>query len=63
MSNNYELKRFSSTFLQFQSFLNSVRSQLKESEISMRQGIETALNNIAWHSLHYDTLSSYFGNN
>lgn len=49
--------------LQFQSFLDSVKPQLKESEIVIRQGIETALNNIAWHAMHYEELSRYFENN
>lgn len=44
---------------EFQSFVNSVMHELKESEIAVRQGFETANKNIVWHAVHFPIVSQY----
>lgn len=35
-------------------------AHLKEAELSVKQSIEMASNNIVWHSMHFDSLSRLF---
>lgn len=45
---------------EFQSFTTNMSSHLKEAELSLKQGLESANNNIVWHTMHFESLSRYF---
>lgn len=45
---------------EFQEFTSTMSAHLKEAELSVKQSIEMASNNIVWHSTHFDSVSRLF---